>query len=108
MSACHNLIAGNSKNLLPILLPGLLVGLQLSQLLPLLVGDLLEVETPEDGDDLVDGVGLVEGGAGDLEGRAPGRGEGTLCLVSCSLGTGRTTERPAALGAPAGREVSLG
>ena len=66
------------------------------------------METAEDGDDLVDRVRLVEGTAGHLDGRAPGGGEGTLGLVSCSLGTGRTTERPAALGAPAGREVSLG
>ena len=77
--------------------------LKLSQLLPLLVRDLLEVEAAEDGDDLVDGVGLVEGAAGDLEGGAPGRGEATLGLVSRSLGTGGVTESPPTLGTPAER-----
>ena len=64
------------------------------------------METAEDGDDLVDRVRLVEGTAGHLDGRAPGGGEGTLGLVSCSLGTGGVTQGPATLWTPAHRQTS--
>ena len=44
--------------------------LQLFQLFPLSVEALLEIETPEDGDHLVHGVGLVEHPSGHLYGAA--------------------------------------
>ena len=76
--------------------------LQLPQFLPLGLRGLLEVETPEDGDNLVDGVRLVEGVARHLDGRTSGRCESTLSLVDCSLGTGGATHRPTTLGTPEG------
>ena len=78
--------------------------LQLPQFLPLGLRGLLEVETPEDGDHLVDGVRLVEGVARHLDGRASGRSEAALSLVDGSLGTGRAAHWPATLGTPGGRE----